>query len=90
VTRAVHVAAHLIALRAMAEAAGPRTLLLADELGAGHRPRRRERRLGRSLIEHVAALGAWGRDHTHLGSLKRVAERSPGVVNGSLEFDLER
>ena len=26
---------------------------------------------------------------THLGSLKRVAGEVPGVVNGSLEFDLD-
>lgn len=81
-------AAHLIALRGMAEAAGPRTLLLADELGAGTDPEEGAA-LGRALVEHVAAAGAWGVITTHLGSLKRVASEVPGVVNGSLEFDLE-
>ena len=81
-------AAHLLALKAMAEAAGPRTLLLADELGAGTDPEEGAA-LGRALIEHVAALGAWGVITTHLGSLKRVASEVAGVVNGSLEFDLE-
>lgn len=81
-------AAHLLALKAMAEAAGPRTLLLADELGAGTDPEEGAA-LGRALVEHVAAAGSWGVITTHLGSLKRVASEVPGVVNGSLEFDLE-
>ena len=81
-------AAHLLALKAMAEAAGPRTLLLADELGAGTDPEEGAA-LGRALLEHVAKQGAWGVMTTHLGSLKRVASDVPGIVNGSLEFDLE-
>jgi DNA mismatch repair protein MutS2 len=81
-------AAHLLALKAMAEAAGPRTLLLADELGAGTDPEEGAA-LGRALLEHVAAQGAWGIVTTHLGSLKRVASEVAGIVNGSLEFDLE-
>ena len=81
-------AAHLLALKAMAEAAGPRTLLLADELGAGTDPEEGAA-LGRALLEHVAERRAWGVMTTHLGSLKRVASDVPGIVNGSLEFDLE-
>ncbi len=81
-------AAHLLALKAMAEAAGPRTLLLADELGAGTDPEEGAA-LGRALLEHVVARGSWGVVTTHLGSLKRVASDVPGLVNGSLEFDLE-
>jgi len=81
-------AAHLLALKAMAEAAGPEVLLLADELGAGTDPEEGAA-LGRALVEHVAARGAWGVLTTHLGSLKRVAGEVPGVVNGSLEFDLQ-
>lgn len=81
-------AAHLLALKAMAEAAGPRTLLLVDELGAGTDPEEGAA-LGRALVEHLARRGAWGVVTTHLGSLKRVASEVPGVVNGSLEFDLD-
>ncbi|MCC6348003.1 MAG: Smr/MutS family protein [Candidatus Eisenbacteria bacterium] len=80
-------AAHLRRLRRMAEVAGPRSLLLADELGAGTDPEEGAA-LGRALVEHFAARGAWGVLTTHLGSLKRVAGEVAGVVNGSLEFDL--
>lgn len=81
-------AAHLMRLKAMAEAAGPRSLMLADELGAGTDPEEGAA-LGRALVEHFAARGAWGVLTTHLGSLKRVASEVAGVVNGSLEFDLD-
>ena len=81
-------AAHLRRLRAMVEAAGHGALLLADELGAGTDPEEGAA-LGRALIEHFAARGAWAVLTTHLGSLKRVAGEVPGVVNGSLEFDRE-
>ena len=80
-------AAHLRALSRMVDAAGPRTLLLADELGAGTDPEDGAA-LARALIEHVAAAGAWAIVTTHLGSLKRLAGEVAGVENGSLEFDV--
>jgi DNA mismatch repair protein MutS2 len=81
-------AAHLRTLKAMAGAAGPRALLLCDELGAGTDPDEGGA-LGRALIEHLASAGAWAVVTTHLGSLKRVAGEVGGVVHGSLEFDAE-
>jgi DNA mismatch repair protein MutS2 len=80
-------AAHLRSLAEMAEHAGPESLLLCDELGAGTDPEEGAS-LGRALIEHFAARGAWGVLTTHLGSLKRVAGEVTGVVNGSLDFDV--
>ncbi len=81
-------AGHLRALAGMAAAAGPRTLLLADELGSGTDPDEGAA-LGRALLEHFAGRGAWGVMTTHLGQLKRVAAEVPGIVNGSLEYDVE-
>jgi DNA mismatch repair protein MutS2 len=80
-------AAHLRALGAMAERAGPRCLVLCDELGAGTDPEEGGP-LGRALLEHFAARGAWGVVTTHLGSLKRAAGDVAGVTSGSLEFDV--
>src|SRR5262245_4906951 len=79
-------AAHLQVLGRMAEAAGPQSLLLCDELGAGTDPEEGAA-IGRALVEHFAARAAWCIVTTHLGSLKRLAGQVPGVVNGSLEFD---
>jgi DNA mismatch repair protein MutS2 len=81
-------AAHLKALGEMAAAAGPRTLLLADELGAGTDPEDGAA-LARALLEHAARRETWAVATTHLGSLKRLAGEVPGIENGSLEFDLE-
>lgn len=80
-------AAHLEALADMARRAGPRTLVLCDELGAGTDPDEGGA-LARALLEHFARQRTWGVVTTHLGSLKRVAGETPGVRNGSLEFDL--
>jgi DNA mismatch repair protein MutS2 len=81
-------AAHLRALSRLVDAAGPRALLLADELGAGTDPEDGAA-LARALIEHMAARGAWAVVTTHLGSLKHLAGEIAGVENGSLEFDVE-
>jgi len=80
-------AAHVRGLAVMAAHASPRSLLLCDELGAGTDPEEGAA-LGRALVEHFVARRAWGVVTTHLGSLKRVAGEVPGVVNGSLEFDV--
>jgi DNA mismatch repair protein MutS2 len=79
-------AAHLEMLAMMTVQAGPRTLLLCDELGAGTDPEEGAA-LGRALVERFATRGAWAVITTHLGSLKMLAGEVPGVVNGSLEFD---
>ena len=81
-------AAHLKALAEMTASASPRTLLLADEMGAGTDPEDGAA-LSRSLLEHFAERGAWVVASTHLGTLKRLAGEVQGVENGSLEFDLE-
>jgi DNA mismatch repair protein MutS2 len=81
-------AAHLARLSEMVSAAAPDQLLLCDELGTGTDPEEGAA-LGRALVEHFARRGAWGVITTHLGSLKRAGGEVEGVVNGSLEFDLE-
>lgn len=81
-------AAHLAALGAMAEAASPRALVLADELGAGTDPDEGAA-LARALLERFAERRAWGVVTTHLGSLKRAAGEIAGLASGSLEFDAE-
>jgi DNA mismatch repair protein MutS2 len=82
-------AGHLRSLAAMARAAGPGVMVLADELGSGTDPEEGAG-LGRALLERFAEREAWGVVTTHLGQLKRVATEVPGVVNGSLEYDAVR
>jgi DNA mismatch repair protein MutS2 len=81
-------AAHLKTLGSMARDAGPRTLVLCDELGAGTDPDEGAA-LGQALIEHFVAHGTWGVLTTHLGSLKRAVGAMGGVTNAAMEFDVE-
>lgn len=81
-------AGHAVALASMAGRAGPDLLVLADELGSGTDPEEGAA-LGQALVELFAERRAWGVVTTHLGQLKRVAAETPGILNGSLEYDTE-
>ncbi len=81
-------AAHLARLDAMARAASPTALFLVDEIGSGTDPAEGAS-LGRALLRHFAAAGAWGIATTHLGSLKLLAQEEPAVTNASMALDPE-
>lgn len=81
-------AAHLRTLGEMIGAAGSRTFVLCDELGAGTDPEDGAA-LARALLERLAGAATWGVVTTHLGTLKRVVGEVEGIENGSLEFDIE-
>ncbi len=78
--------AHVALLREVLEVADHATLVLLDEVGSGTDPVEGAALAGaalRSLTDRRALTIAT----THLGSLKTLAGRVPGVVNGSLHFD---
>ncbi len=81
-------AAHLRTLGMMARDAGPKALVLCDELGAGTDPDEGAA-LGQALIEHFVVRGTWGVLTTHLGSLKRAVGAMTGVANAAMEFDAD-
>ncbi|PDW01682.1 endonuclease MutS2 [Candidatus Viridilinea mediisalina] len=66
----------------------PRALVLFDELGAGTDPVEGAA-LARAIIERLLELGVLGVATTHYAELKAFAYNTPGVQNGSVEFDLE-
>ncbi|HEY8498811.1 MAG TPA: Smr/MutS family protein, partial [Limnochordales bacterium] len=68
--------------------AGPETLVLLDELGAGTDPAEGAA-LGCAILEHLRAAGARVVVTTHLGDLKVLAHMQPGMANASVSFDLE-
>ena len=74
-------------IRILAEA-GPRTLVLLDELGAGTDPGEGAA-LARALLEYLLEREAAVVATTHHGALKVFAHSTPGVVNASAEFDAE-
>ena len=79
-------ASHLVRIRVGLEHAGPRTLVLLDELGGGTDPDEGAA-LGYALLEHLLAAGAATLVTTHIGQLKELAFRNPRAENASVAFD---
>jgi DNA mismatch repair protein MutS2 len=68
--------------------AGPDSLILLDELGAGTDPQEGSA-LARAIIGYLLDLGALAVCTTHYSELKAFAFSTPGVQNASVEFDIE-
>lgn len=66
--------------------AGPSTLVLLDEVGAGTDPREGST-LARVILDHLNECGAATIATTHYGELKSLAYTAPGFMNASLDFD---
>ena len=81
--------AHLEGLRRVLDRAGPRSLVLIDEPGAGTDPAEGEA-LARALVETLAERGCTAVVTSHLGGLKRLSAPGNRIVNASLNFDGER
>ena len=79
---------HMKKITHILELAGPGTLVLLDELGAGTDPAEGAA-LAVSIIERLRKLGALVMATTHYAEIKVFALETPGVVNASCEFDVE-
>jgi DNA mismatch repair protein MutS2 len=79
-------AAHLGRWAEALRLAGPRTLVLLDELGSGTDPIEGAA-LAQSVLERLLASGALGLVTTHLGVLKAFAAESADIQNASMVFD---
>ena len=79
---------HMTRLLDMLRHAGPRALLLIDELGAGTDPDDGAA-LGRAILDELLRLRCRCVATTHLGALKGFALMRPGVENACVEFDTE-
>jgi DNA mismatch repair protein MutS2 len=79
---------HLRSIIRIVEAAGPGTLVLLDELGAGTDPTEGSA-LAQSLLDHFIKAGALVAATTHYAELKAYAHTTAGARNASVEFDLE-
>jgi DNA mismatch repair protein MutS2 len=79
---------HLRSITRIVEAAGPGTLVLLDELGAGTDPTEGSA-LAQALLDHFIRAGALVAATTHYAELKAYAHNTPAARNASVEFDLE-
>ncbi len=79
---------HLRSIIRIVSAAGPGTLVLLDELGAGTDPTEGSA-LAQALLDHFIRAGALVAATTHYAELKAYAHTTPGASNAAVEFDLE-
>jgi DNA mismatch repair protein MutS2 len=79
---------HLRSITRIVGSAGPGTLVLLDELGAGTDPTEGSA-LAQALLDHFIRSGALVAATTHYAELKVYAHATPQVRNASVEFDLE-
>ena len=78
--------AHMTNIVRILNAAGPQTLVLLDELGAGTDPIEGAA-LARSLLQELLDQDSMVVATTHHGELKVFAHATDGIVNASAEFD---
>lgn len=79
---------HMVNLKGILKEAGPRSLVLLDELGAGTDPIEGSA-LARAILSFLLRRGVTTLATTHYSDLKVYAHVTPGVINASVEFDLE-
>ncbi len=79
---------HMTNIIRILQQAGPRTLVLLDELGAGTDPQEGSA-LARAILLHLIERRVPTMVATHYPELKAFAHNMPGVINASLEFDLK-
>lgn len=81
--------AHVRNLAGMLERAGPRALILCDELASGTDPREGEA-LATAILEELTARGGTVAVTTHYEGLKALAARDTRTDSASVGFDLAR
>ncbi len=79
---------HITNIIQILERADTNSLVILDELGAGTDPQEGAA-LARSLLTHLVERGITTLVTTHHPELKAFAHATPGVINASVEFDLE-
>jgi DNA mismatch repair protein MutS2 len=79
---------HITNIIHILEHADKRSLVILDELGAGTDPQEGAA-LARAILSHLLERSVTTLVTTHHPELKAYAHATPGVVNASVEFDLE-
>jgi DNA mismatch repair protein MutS2 len=79
---------HLRSIVRIVELAGPGTLVLLDELGAGTDPTEGSA-LAQALLDYFIRAGALILATTHYAELKTYAHNTPQARNAAVEFNLE-
>ena len=80
---------HLRNMRFLLAAGGRRTLMLIDEFGSGTEPQIGGA-IAQALLAEFNSAGMWGVVSTHFQNLKKFAEDTAGLVNGSMLYDRQK
>ena len=80
--------AHVLRLRRILEHAGPRRLVLLDEIGAATNPNEGSA-LANAVLEHLADRDCHVLATTHLDAVKAFVAQDARMVNAAVEFDLD-
>jgi len=80
--------AHVARIAAILKQAGPRTLALLDELGAGTEPQQGAA-IACGVLRDLQQRGAAVIATTHLSEIIGFVHRSPGMVNAGMAYDAE-
>ena len=81
--------AHLSAMRSFVQQASKKTLVLIDEFGKGTEPQFGGA-MAEAILERLAKDGCFGVITTHYQNLKDLADRTQGIVNGAMKYDLNK
>jgi DNA mismatch repair protein MutS2 len=77
---------HMVNMTQALKSAGPKTLLLFDEFGAGTDPLIGGA-IGEALLSEFNKKKCFGVMNTHYPNLKKVADREDGIENAAMLFD---
>ncbi|MCB0496074.1 MAG: Smr/MutS family protein [Cyclobacteriaceae bacterium] len=79
---------HLRNMRNMLKHAGQHSLILIDEFGTGTDPMFGGA-IAEAMLEQFVENKCYGAITTHYGNLKTFAEKTNGVINGAMRFDMQ-
>jgi len=79
---------HLQSMRYFLEQADDKTLFLIDEFGTGTEPQFGGA-IAEAVLDQLNNQGAFGVVTTHYANLKKFAEKTSGLINGAMRFDVD-
>jgi len=80
---------HLTNMKFVIKNSSKKSLVLIDEFGTGTEPQFGGA-IAESILKELVSIGAFGVITTHYSNLKQFAERTEGVQNGAMRFDVQK
>lgn len=80
---------HLMNMNSFLKFATKKTLFLIDEFGTGTEPQFGGA-IAEAILRELSKKRAFGIITTHYTNLKKFAEKTPGIVNGAMRFDIAK